>query len=136
MEDVGEYVSISSLHLFQGDMDLPPLSFHSSLEEPEEAETVLKVVPPAYHHYSDAFSKVKEEKLPPHHISYHHNKLEGSLPPVGFIYSLSSNESEKLWAYISENLEKVCITTNSSSIGEHVLFGKKKDGALCLCFEY
>ncbi|MBW0575443.1 hypothetical protein O181_115158 [Austropuccinia psidii MF-1] len=28
IKDVGEYVSISSLHLFQGDMDLLPLSFN------------------------------------------------------------------------------------------------------------
>ncbi|MBW0463145.1 hypothetical protein O181_002860 [Austropuccinia psidii MF-1] len=33
IEDVGEDFSISSLHLFQGDMDLPPLSFHEYLEE-------------------------------------------------------------------------------------------------------
>ncbi|MBW0538969.1 hypothetical protein O181_078684, partial [Austropuccinia psidii MF-1] len=46
---VGEDIAVSSLHLFQGDMDLPPLSFHASLEEqwdeeeePEEIETVLK----------------------------------------------------------------------------------------------
>ncbi|MBW0519810.1 hypothetical protein O181_059525 [Austropuccinia psidii MF-1] len=55
IKDVGEDVAISSLHLFQGDMDLPSLSFHASLEEkwdveeePEEIKTVLKVVPPAY----------------------------------------------------------------------------------------
>ncbi|MBW0500671.1 hypothetical protein O181_040386 [Austropuccinia psidii MF-1] len=33
IKDFGEDVAISSLHLFQGDMDLPPLSFHASLEE-------------------------------------------------------------------------------------------------------
>ncbi|MBW0487785.1 hypothetical protein O181_027500 [Austropuccinia psidii MF-1] len=33
IKDVGEDVAISSLHLFQGDMDLPPLSSHASLEE-------------------------------------------------------------------------------------------------------
>ncbi|MBW0570778.1 hypothetical protein O181_110493 [Austropuccinia psidii MF-1] len=60
IKDVGEYVSIYSLHLFHWDMDLPPLSFHASMEEqwnekeePEEIETVLKVVPPAYHQYLD-----------------------------------------------------------------------------------
>ncbi|MBW0490484.1 hypothetical protein O181_030199 [Austropuccinia psidii MF-1] len=54
-------------------MDLSPLSFHASLEkqwdeeeEPEEIETVLKVVPTAYYQYLDTFSKVKAEKLPPH----------------------------------------------------------------------
>ncbi|MBW0550743.1 hypothetical protein O181_090458 [Austropuccinia psidii MF-1] len=53
IKDVGEAVAISSLCLFQGDMDLPTLSFLASLEEqwdeeeePEEIETVLKVVPP------------------------------------------------------------------------------------------
>ncbi|MBW0565368.1 hypothetical protein O181_105083, partial [Austropuccinia psidii MF-1] len=35
-------------------------------EEPEEIETVLKVVPPAYHQYLDLFFKVKAERLPPH----------------------------------------------------------------------
>ncbi|MBW0493002.1 hypothetical protein O181_032717 [Austropuccinia psidii MF-1] len=70
-------------------MDLPPLPFHASLEEhwdeeeePEDIETVLKVVPPAYHHYLDVFSKVKEEKLPLHPTCDHHIKLEGLLPPA------------------------------------------------------
>ncbi|MBW0511686.1 hypothetical protein O181_051401 [Austropuccinia psidii MF-1] len=95
IKDVGEDVAISSLNLFQGDIDLPPLSFHAFLkeqwdeeEEPEEIETVLKVVPPAYHQYLDVFSKVKEAKLPPHCACDHHIKLEGLLPPAVFIYSL------------------------------------------------
>ncbi|MBW0501604.1 hypothetical protein O181_041319 [Austropuccinia psidii MF-1] len=93
IKDVGEDVSISSHHLCQGDMDLPPLSFHASLEEqwdeeeePEEIETVLKVVPPSYHQYLDVFSKLKAEKLPPHCACDHHIELEGLLPPVGVIY--------------------------------------------------
>ncbi|MBW0489798.1 hypothetical protein O181_029513 [Austropuccinia psidii MF-1] len=64
-------------------MDLPPLSFHASLEEkwdeeeePEEIETVLKVVP-SYHQYLDVFSKVKAEKCPPHRTCDHHTELEG-----------------------------------------------------------
>ncbi|MBW0572479.1 hypothetical protein O181_112194 [Austropuccinia psidii MF-1] len=113
IKDVGEDVSISSLHLFQGDVDLPPLYFHASLEEqgdeeeePGEIETVLKVVLTAYHKYLDVFSKVKAEKLPPHRACDHHIKLEGLLPPAGVIYSLSKNESETLQAYILENVEK------------------------------
>ncbi|MBW0528960.1 hypothetical protein O181_068675 [Austropuccinia psidii MF-1] len=105
IKDIGEDVAISSLYLFQGDMDLPPLSFHASLEgqwdeeeDPEEIETVLKVVPPAYHQYLDVFSKLKAEKRPPHCACDNHIKLEGLLPPVGFIYSLSNQESETLWA--------------------------------------
>ncbi|MBW0547802.1 hypothetical protein O181_087517 [Austropuccinia psidii MF-1] len=82
IKDVGEDFAISSLHLFQGDMDLPPLSSHASLEEqwdeeeePEEVEPLLKVVPPAYHQYLDLFSKAKAEKLPPHRACDTHIKL-------------------------------------------------------------
>ncbi|MBW0579161.1 hypothetical protein O181_118876, partial [Austropuccinia psidii MF-1] len=70
-------------------MDLPPSSYHDSLEElwdgeeePEEIETVMKVVPSVYHQYLDVFSKVKAEKLPPHRACDHHIELEGSLPPI------------------------------------------------------
>ncbi|MBW0574065.1 hypothetical protein O181_113780 [Austropuccinia psidii MF-1] len=123
-------------------MDLPPLSFHASLkeqwdeeEEPEEIEAVIKIVPPAYHHYLDVFSKVKAEKPPPHCTCDHHIKLEGLLPPVDVIYSLSKHESETLQAYISENVEKAFIRPSSSSTGAPVVFVKKKDVGLCLCVD-
>ncbi|MBW0510453.1 hypothetical protein O181_050168 [Austropuccinia psidii MF-1] len=143
IKDVGEDVSISSLHIFQRNMDLPPLSFHASLEEqwdeeeePENIGTVLKVVPTSYHQYLDVFSKVKAEKLPPQCACNHYIELEGLLPPVGVLYSLSNKESESLWAYISENVKKVFIRPSSSSTGAPVLFVKKKDGGLHFCVEY
>ncbi|MBW0512598.1 hypothetical protein O181_052313 [Austropuccinia psidii MF-1] len=143
IKDVEEDVAISSLHLFQGDMDLPPLSFHASLEEkwdeeedPEEIENMLKVVPPAYHQYLDVFSKLKAEKPPPHCACDHHIELEGLLPQVGVIYSLSNQESETLWVYISENVEKGFTRPSSSSTGAPVFFLKEKDGGLCLCVDY
>ncbi|MBW0474039.1 hypothetical protein O181_013754 [Austropuccinia psidii MF-1] len=75
-------------------MDLPPSSYHDSLEEwwdeeeePEEVKTVLKVVPFVYHQYLDVFSKVKAEKLPPHRACDHHIELVGYLPPVGSVSS-------------------------------------------------
>ncbi|MBW0493604.1 hypothetical protein O181_033319 [Austropuccinia psidii MF-1] len=124
-------------------MDLPHSSYHDSLEElgdeeeePEEVETMTKVFPLAYHQYLDLFSKVKEEKLPPHCACDHHIELEGSLFPVGVIYSLSNQESDTLRAYISENLQKCFIRPSSSSTGTPVLFVKKKDGGLCLCVDY
>ncbi|MBW0531054.1 hypothetical protein O181_070769 [Austropuccinia psidii MF-1] len=86
-------------------MDLPPSSYHDSLEklwdeeeEPEEIETMMNVVPSVYHQYLDVFSKVKAEKLPPHCACDHHIELEGSLPPVGVINSLSNQESDTLRA--------------------------------------
>ncbi|MBW0532393.1 hypothetical protein O181_072108 [Austropuccinia psidii MF-1] len=51
-------------------------------EEPEEIETVMKAVPPAYHQYLDLFSKVKAEKLSPHCACDHDIEPEGSLPPT------------------------------------------------------
>ncbi|MBW0528020.1 hypothetical protein O181_067735 [Austropuccinia psidii MF-1] len=118
-------------------MDLPPSSYHDSLEElwdekeePEEVETVMKVVPSSYHQYLDVLSKVKAEKLPPHCSCDHHIKLEGSLPPVVVIYSLSNQESDALRAYTSENVEKGLIRPSSSSTGAPVLFVKKEDGGL------
>ncbi|MBW0571201.1 hypothetical protein O181_110916 [Austropuccinia psidii MF-1] len=143
IQDVGEDNSVSSLHLFFGNMDLAPSSYHDSLEElwdeeedPKEMETVMTVVPSVYHHYLDVFPKVKAEKLPPHRAGDHHIKLEGSLPPVGVIYSLSNQESDILRAYISGNLEKGFIWASSSSTGAPVLFVKKKDGGLRLCVDY
>ncbi|MBW0525617.1 hypothetical protein O181_065332 [Austropuccinia psidii MF-1] len=118
MKDVVEDVAISSLHLFQRDMDLPLLSVHASLkqqwdeEEQEEIETVLKVVPPAHHKCIDVFSKVKAEKLPPHQACDNQIKLEGPLPLASMIYSLSNQESETLRAYISDNVAKSTIRKN------------------------
>ncbi|MBW0495301.1 hypothetical protein O181_035016 [Austropuccinia psidii MF-1] len=143
IQDVGEDNSVSSLHLFFGNIYLPSSSYHDSLEElgdeeeePEEIETMMKVFPSAYHQYLDVFFKVKSEKLPPHHACDHHIELEGSLPPVGVNYSLSCQESDTHRAYISDNLEKFFIWPSSSSTGEPVLFVKKKDGGLCLCVNY
>ncbi|MBW0489713.1 hypothetical protein O181_029428 [Austropuccinia psidii MF-1] len=124
-------------------MDLPPLSFHSSLveqwdeeEEPEEIETVLKVFPPAYHQYLDVFSKVKAENLPPHHACDYHIELGVLLPPICVIYSISNQESEILKASISENVGKGLIRPSSSSTDAPVLSFKKKDGGLHLCVDY
>ncbi|MBW0483165.1 hypothetical protein O181_022880 [Austropuccinia psidii MF-1] len=116
MKDFGEDVAISSLHLFQGDMDLPPLSFQQrdGEEEPKEIETVLRVVPLAYHQYLELFSKLKAEKSPPHSTCDDHIELEGLLPPVGVIYSISNHESEILRAYITQNVEKSFIRPSSS----------------------
>ncbi|MBW0502225.1 hypothetical protein O181_041940 [Austropuccinia psidii MF-1] len=84
IQDFGEGSSVSSLHLFFGNTDLPTLSYHDSLEElwdeeeePEEVETMMKAVPSVYHQQFDVFSKVKGEKLPPHHSCDHHIELGG-----------------------------------------------------------
>ncbi|MBW0546295.1 hypothetical protein O181_086010 [Austropuccinia psidii MF-1] len=78
MKHVGEDNSISSLHVFHGNVDLPHSSHNYCVEElwdeeeePEEIENMMKAFPSAYHHL-DAFHKVKAEKLPPYCASDHH----------------------------------------------------------------
>ncbi|MBW0484014.1 hypothetical protein O181_023729 [Austropuccinia psidii MF-1] len=124
-------------------MELSLSSYHDSLEElwdeeeeKEEIKTVLKVVPSAYHQYLDVFSKVKAKKILFCHSYDHHIELEGSLPLVVVIYSLSNQESDTLRVYISDNVEKGFIQPSSSSTGAPVLFFKKKDGGLCSCADY
>ncbi|MBW0512410.1 hypothetical protein O181_052125 [Austropuccinia psidii MF-1] len=97
---------------------------------------MMKVFPSAYHHYLDPFFKVKAEKHPPHHTCDHHIELEGSLPPIRVIYSLSNQESDTLRAYISENLEEAFILPSSPSTREPVFFFKKKDCGLHFCVDY
>ncbi|MBW0484719.1 hypothetical protein O181_024434 [Austropuccinia psidii MF-1] len=111
VQDVGEDTSASSLHHFFKNMEIPPLSYHDSLEElcneeeePEEIETMIK--------------------------------LEESLPPIGMIYSLPNQESDTLRAYISENVERGFNRPNSSSTGAPAHFVRKKDGGLRLCVGY
>ncbi|MBW0503558.1 hypothetical protein O181_043273 [Austropuccinia psidii MF-1] len=105
IQDVGEDDSISSLHLFFGNISFPPSSYHDSLEElwneeedPEEIEAMIKVFPSAYHQYWDLLTKVKTEKLPPHRACDHYIELEGSLAPVEVIYPLLNQESDTLRA--------------------------------------
>ncbi|MBW0544341.1 hypothetical protein O181_084056 [Austropuccinia psidii MF-1] len=82
IQDIGEDNSVSSLDLFFGNMNLPPSSYHDSLEqlwqeeeEPEAIETMMKVVTSVYRQYLDVFSKVKAEKLPPQCACDHHIQL-------------------------------------------------------------
>ncbi|MBW0460578.1 hypothetical protein O181_000293 [Austropuccinia psidii MF-1] len=86
IQDVGEDNSVSSLHIFFGNMDLPPSSYHNSMdelwdeeEEQEDIETVIKIVSSTSPQYLYVFSKVKAERLPPHRTCDHHIELEGSL---------------------------------------------------------
>ncbi|MBW0509386.1 hypothetical protein O181_049101 [Austropuccinia psidii MF-1] len=103
-------------------MDLPPSSYHYSLEElwdeeeePEEVETLMKVVPSVYHQYLDVFSKVKAEKLPPHHACDHHIELEGSLPPVIlFLLKASRWTKQKSNKFSIGHLQETSIIFNSS----------------------
>ncbi|MBW0474027.1 hypothetical protein O181_013742 [Austropuccinia psidii MF-1] len=132
MEDVGEDFSISSLHIFQGDMELPPFSFHAFLEkhwdeeeQPEEIITVLKVVSPAYHRYLDVLSKLKAEKLPPHCACDHHIELEGSLPPAGVISTIDQLMSQKHYWTIFQRMQRQFSSGPAHHQQEYLSFFKR-----------
>ncbi|MBW0541339.1 hypothetical protein O181_081054 [Austropuccinia psidii MF-1] len=98
IHNVEEDNSVSSLHVFFGNMDLPPSTSHDSLEElwdeEEEAEikTSMKFVHSAYHQYLYALFKVKAEKPPLHSTCDHHIELEGSPTAAKVIDSFSNQE--------------------------------------------
>ena len=57
----------------------------------------LTSVPKEYHDFADMFSEVKANKLPPHRpYDLKINIEEGSIPPLGPIYSLLKTELEAL----------------------------------------
>ncbi|MBW0532132.1 hypothetical protein O181_071847 [Austropuccinia psidii MF-1] len=127
-----DFSSAKSCAALVGDLRTP--SFPSSVHIPflNSHQSLLSSMNEVF----KEIQNVKAEQLPPHHACDHHIELAGSLPPVGVIYSLSNQESDTLRAYISENLEKVCIQPSSSSTGAPVLFVKRKDGGLHLCVDY
>ncbi|SOV01837.1 uncharacterized protein UDID_18810 [Ustilago sp. UG-2017a] len=95
------------------------------------------IIPQEYHQYLDVFSRVKADKLPPHHTYDHQIPLEeGKSPPFGPIYSLSEHELKTLREYLEENLAKGFISPSDSPAASPILFVKKKDGSLRLCVDY
>ncbi|MBW0534875.1 hypothetical protein O181_074590 [Austropuccinia psidii MF-1] len=105
-------------------MDLPPSSYHDSLEElgdeeedPEEVETMIKVVPCSYHHYLDLFCKLKAEKLFPHCACDNHIDLEGFLPPdalSNFHQLKEAFTTAPILAYLNPSLPTI-VETNASN---------------------
>ncbi|MBW0578365.1 hypothetical protein O181_118080 [Austropuccinia psidii MF-1] len=69
---------------------------------------MMKVVCSTYHQYLDVFSKVKAEKLPPHHACDHHIKLEGSLPP-------SVSPTQRGFHHLSNPSLPTIVETNASN---------------------
>ena len=65
----------------------------------------LSKVPLEYHDYADIFSKKKASTLMPHRPFNLKIELEeGTEPPIGRLYSLSSSEQEALQGFLNEHL--------------------------------
>ncbi|MBW0552757.1 hypothetical protein O181_092472, partial [Austropuccinia psidii MF-1] len=105
IQDVGEDNSVSSLHLLFGNMDLPPLYYHDSLqelwdeeEEPEEEETVLKVVTFVYHQYLEEalsqFHQLKEAFITAQILSHFNPSLPTIVETDASDYALGAVPSQ------------------------------------------
>ncbi|HEV7736493.1 MAG TPA: reverse transcriptase domain-containing protein [Chlamydiales bacterium] len=100
-------------------------------------ESLLTEVPEEYHEFADVFSKKKADSLAEHRpYDLRIITEEGSVPPIGPIYSLSANELQALREFIDENLAIGFIRPSRSPCGAPVLFVKKKDGSLRLCVDF
>ena len=105
----------------------------STIPEP----TYLSGVLPDYHGFADIFSKSKADTLAPHHeYDLKINLEDGTSPPLGATYSLSSSELGSLCEFLDEHLAMGFICPTSSAHATLVLFVYKKDSSLCLCIDF
>ena len=94
-------------------------------------------LPSEYHEFADVFSEEEAFNLPPHReYDLKIETIEGEVPPIGHVYSLSQAELIALRKFIDENLKSGFIYPTRSSHGAPILFAKKKDGSLRLCVDY
>ncbi|KAF7776762.1 hypothetical protein Agabi119p4_5155 [Agaricus bisporus var. burnettii] len=102
-----------------------------------ESPVDLSAIPDEYHDFADVFSKKRADTLPPHwRYDLKIDLEDGTLPPIGPIYSLSRTELDALHNFIDENLSIGFIRPATSPHGTPVLFVKKKDGSLRLCVDF
>lgn len=89
---------------------------------------------------SDVLEQFKDVEaapcFPPPRSIDHSIDLETESPQVGPIYCLTPRELEELCKKLDDLLQKGLIEPSSSPFGAPVLFVKKKDGTLRMCFDY
>lgn len=97
----------------------------------------LSGLPSTYHDFADVFSERSAYNLAPHReFDLKIETIDGAVPPIGHVYSLSANELTALRKFLDENLKAGFIYPSTSSHGAPILFAKKKDGSLRLCVDY
>ena len=116
---------------------LDKLARSTSTSSPELMDSIKQHVPKVYHDFADVFSKTRANTLAPHRpYDLKINLDEGTLPPLGPIYSLSVSELQSLREFIDEHLKIGFICPSGLSHGAPVIFVRKKDGSLHLCVDF
>jgi predicted aspartyl protease len=115
----------------------------SGLEDdtPEDRESILRAVPPAYADYLDVFSKARSDELAPFRVGVDHRieLLPGARPEdlhYSPLYKMSLEELEACRKYIIDNLSKDFITSSSAPWAAPVLMATKASGGLRFCVDY
>ena len=86
-------------------------------------DSIKQHVPKVYHDFADVFSKTRANTLAPHRpYDLKINLEEGTLPPLGPIYSLSVSKLQSLQEFIDEHLKNGFICPSGSSHGAPVIF--------------
>jgi hypothetical protein len=89
------------------------------------------IVPKAYHHFKNVFSKESFDELPPKRPWDHAIELkQGSKPHAGKIYNLTLDEQKQLEIFLDENLKSGRIRPSKSPMASPFFFIKKKSGEL------
>ncbi len=112
-----------------------PLPVQSIIEPREDA--VMNRLPSVYHDLSEAFSKTKASRLPPHRTNdCAIDLVPGTTPAKGRVFPLSQPETEAMRKYIEEKLAKGFIRPSTSPASAGFFFVQKKDGGLRPCIDY
>jgi hypothetical protein len=107
-------------------------------EEDEETRERMREKPPSlYEGYSECFSKVASDVLPPHR-PYDHKITVEKDTILGYtpLYNQSTDELRATKQYLLENLDKGFIVPSQAPYAPPILFVKKANGGLRFCIDY
>ncbi|KAH0604176.1 uncharacterized protein H6S33_007207 [Morchella sextelata] len=135
-----QHCSLSGTAVIVHGISIPLPEHHTVIVSAIEKSTIniKELVPKEFHHHLHMFQEYDASILPPHRPSHDIEIVleEGKRPPYGPIYGLSQIELKALREYLDENLPKGFIRASESPAGAPILFVKKNDGTLRLCFDY
>ena len=94
-------------------------------------------IPLEYAEYSDVFSEMEAENLPPHRSYDCKIELEpGANLPCSRIYALTEKENEHLKDYLQKYLANGFIRPSQSPVSSPLFFVPKREGDLRTCIDY
>src|SRR5208282_5701230 len=111
---------------------------HSNAVSIVAIEEDLSRLPTSYCRFTDVFSKLASDQLPPNRPYDHKIVLESDEKELTYspLYKMSVEELEATKQYLLENLDKGFIEASQAPFAAPVLFVKKPNGGLRFCIDY